>query len=186
MFQVTMTTSTSPPVTVGCCGASFITVMVMLVPTSVGQIKSGQHGVVLPPQLILRDTLMGFACFTNLLQHQPPQSQMPSQVYANYAMGPLQVRFSFRAEPSLGLLCHVLVSVMVVAFCFQVLLWLPCSLWGINHWGLKHCNPSGFTLGRHMCLLVLVSGPCQKCTEWLLLLLPQVGGVLIVSQPFQQ
>ena len=30
-----------------------------------------------------------------VLQQQKPQSQMPSQAYANYAMGPPQVSFLF-------------------------------------------------------------------------------------------
>ena len=42
-----------------------------------------------------------------------------------------------------------------------------------------------------MCLLVMIWDPCQKCIEWLLLPLPQVGRDppaihLTVPQPFQQ
>ena len=35
---------------------------------------------------------------------------MPSQAYANYAMGPLHVSFSFTVEPPTDSLCHMLVS----------------------------------------------------------------------------
>ena len=43
-----MTTTTSaPPVTIVCSGASLNTVMVMLAPTSVDQVTSGQLDVVL-------------------------------------------------------------------------------------------------------------------------------------------
>ena len=69
----------------------------------------------------------------------------------------------------------MLVSVMVIsALRFQS----GCSVyqWGINHWGLFHCNPSEYTHGRHMCLLVLVCGQHQECTKWLLLPLLEVGG----------
>ena len=40
----------------------------------------------------------GVAGFATKLQ-QLPQSQIPFQAYANYVMGPPQVRFSFRVEP---------------------------------------------------------------------------------------
>ena len=59
---------------------------------------SGQHDVVLPPAL----TLMYSRAVVGLVtvpQQQPP-SQMPLQAYANYAMGPPQVGFSFRVESS--------------------------------------------------------------------------------------
>ena len=37
-----------------------------------------QHDVVLPPQLILRDTMRDSVGVTTLQQQQQPQSQMPS------------------------------------------------------------------------------------------------------------
>ena len=70
---------------------------VMLVLISVGQTTSAQHYVVLPSQLIPRDTVRDSVGLTNMPQQQS-QSQMPSQAYANYAMGPLQASFSFRVE----------------------------------------------------------------------------------------
>ena len=41
-----------------------------------------------------------------------------------------------------------------------------------------------YTLGRHMCFLVMVCGPYQKCNEWLFLSLLQVGGsfMLLMQQ----
>ena len=50
-------------------------------------------------------------------------------------MGPLQVGFSFRAELPSDFLCHVLVSVMVFAFCFHVPMWPSCSPRGAQLWG---------------------------------------------------
>ena len=44
------------------------------------------------------------------LLQQLPQSQMPFQEYANYAMGPLQVTDSFRIEPPTNFSIHVGVS----------------------------------------------------------------------------
>ena len=101
---------------------------------------------------------------------------MPSQVYANYAMVPPQVSFSFRVESSIDFLCHVLVSVIIFAFCFQVPMLLPCSVVGVNPLGFQHCNPSEHTLGRHICLLLMACSPCQQCNEWLLLPLLGVEG----------
>ena len=65
--------------------------------------------------------------FRTMPRQQQPQSEMPSQAYAKYAMGSLCVIFSFRVEHPKNSLCDVLVSVMVFAFCFQVPMWLPCS-----------------------------------------------------------
>ena len=47
--HVTVATTT-PPVTVVCCGAMVITMTVMLAPTSVGQTTLGQNDMVLPTQ----------------------------------------------------------------------------------------------------------------------------------------
>ena len=89
------------------------------------------------------------------------------QAYANYIMGPPQVSFSFKVEPP-WILCNEL--------CFWFLLWcllsafrFPCGcpvhLLGLNHWGLQLHNSSWFTIGRHMCLMVMVCDPCQECTK---------------------
>ena len=76
-----------------------------------------------------------------MLQQQPPQYQMPSQAYANYAMGPLQVSFSFRVEPPNDFLCHLLVSVMVFAFYSKVPMWLPCLPMGAQLLGFTLLLP---------------------------------------------
>ena len=68
--------------------SSLITTMVTVAATSVGLTTFGQHDVVLLPRMILRDTIRGSACLTTLPQQEQPQSQMSSQAYANYAMGP--------------------------------------------------------------------------------------------------
>ena len=60
---------------------------------------------------------------------------MHSEAYDNYDMGPLHVGFSFRFEPYTSFLCHVLVSVMVLTFCFQVPMMLPFSLVGAQPFG---------------------------------------------------
>ena len=89
----------------------------------------------------------GSAGLKTVLQEQEPQWQMPSQAYGNYAMGSL---------------CFMWAIIMVFAFCFQVF-WCGCYVhqWGLNHWGLLCCSPMEYTLGRHICLLVMVHGPCQ-------------------------
>ena len=58
----------------------------------------------------------GSAGLINVPQQQQPQFQMHSQVYANYAMGPLQVSFSYRVEPSTNSYVMCLVSLMVFGF----------------------------------------------------------------------
>ena len=91
LFQVTVSTTT-PPVTVVCSRTSPTTVTVRMAPTSVDSVASGLHDVVVPPQLILRNT-GGSVDLTTVLQQKQYKSQMPSQAYANYAMGTLQVSF---------------------------------------------------------------------------------------------
>ena len=126
MSQITVTTAiTTPPVTIMSSRAMPITRMIMLAPTSLGQATLGQHDVVLLSQVILRDTVTGSAALTIVQHQQQPQSQMPSQAYAIYAMGPPQVSFSFRVESPTDSLCHVSWSVIVFAVCFQVPMWLP-------------------------------------------------------------
>ena len=56
MSAFTATTTTSP-VTVVYSRSSLISMTVTVAPTSVGLVASGQHDVVLPPQLYLRDTV---------------------------------------------------------------------------------------------------------------------------------
>ena len=74
-----------------------------------------QHDVVLPPPLTLWDS-GGVVGIATVLQQQP-QSQIHLQSYTKYAMGPLQVSFSFRVDLPTTFL-YVLVSVLVNAFCF--------------------------------------------------------------------
>ena len=64
-------TTTTPPVTVVFSRASPITITVTMALTSMGLATSGQHDVVLPPQLILRDALRGsVGLVTVLMQKQ--------------------------------------------------------------------------------------------------------------------
>ena len=58
--------------------------------------------------------MMDSASLPTVLQPQQPQSQIPSKVYANYAMGPPQVSFYFTFEPP----NYFLHPVLVFAFCF--------------------------------------------------------------------
>ena len=100
MSQASTTTviTTIPPVTVVCSSTSPPLSMVTLAPSLMGlPVISGQHDVVLPPLLTPRHS-GGVAGLATVPQQQPP-SQMPLQAYANYAMGPPQVGFSFRVGP---------------------------------------------------------------------------------------
>ena len=127
MSQVTVTTTTTTAAVTVCSRVIFKTMMVMLSSNSLGKTMSGQHDVVWPLQLILKDTVRGSVGLTTMLQQQQSQSQIPSQAYANYAMGHPLVSFSFRVEHPTNSLCHLLVSVMVFTFSFQVPIWFLCS-----------------------------------------------------------
>ena len=147
---------------------------------------SGQQDVVLLSPLILRIT-WGVDGFTDVLQHKP-RSQIASQAYANYAIGPSHVSFLFQEWAS-----HQFLYVHVVmTFAFASKFWCDHHAhWlGLNHWGLNHCNPLQYIHSRNMCLLVLVHDPCQGCMEqllpsllWLECLLVTQGAIL---QPFNQ
>ena len=52
----------------------------------------GQNDVVLPPPLILMETVRGVVHFATVPQQQP-QSQMPYQAYASYAVGSPEASF---------------------------------------------------------------------------------------------
>ena len=94
LSQITVTTATTvPPVTVVCSGPSPITMAVIMASIPVVLPASGQNDVVLPPWLIPRDTVWGSVGLTTMMQQQQTQSQMPSQAYVMYVMGPLQINF---------------------------------------------------------------------------------------------
>ena len=93
-----MAMTTTTPVTVVCSTTSTLLSTVTMSHSMMGlPATSGQHDVVLPPLLTLRNSggLVGLAT----VPQQQLQSQMPLQAYAYYATGPPQVGFSFRVEP---------------------------------------------------------------------------------------
>ena len=96
MYSVTAT-NTAPPLTVVYSWASPITLTVSMASTFVGLAALDQHDVVLPPQLNLRDIIRSYVGLISVLQQQQPQYQMSSQAYANYAVGPSQVRFALQS-----------------------------------------------------------------------------------------
>ena len=168
MFQVstTMATTTTPPVTVvssGMPSLSWVTTApsLMGLPTTLGQ-----DGVVLLPHLIPRCS-GGVIAHESVPQQQPPSS-MPLQAYVNYAMYSPQVGFFLRVEPPTILYILCLLSVLVSAFYFQVPCRMPYSTLGAQLLGFAPLQPLEFTHGRHMCNLIVVIGPYQVCTEWLL------------------
>ena len=139
----------------------------MLAPISVGQ-NVGKHHVDLPQQLILRVRMRGSIGLTTMLQPHKTQSQIPSQAYANYAMGPLQVSFLFqsRAFNQFILSC--------VGICYGVCFLLTDSLLaaGFTNGGstIWACNTKTLqSISRPMYLPDMVHGTHQECNEWLLL-----------------
>ena len=100
MFQAsaTMAMTTTRPVTVVCSGSSSLLKTVTKAPSLMElPVTSGQHVEVLLQPLTPRNS-GGVVGLVTVLQQQP-QSQMPLQAYANYAMGPSQVGISFAVEP---------------------------------------------------------------------------------------
>ena len=85
----------------------------------------GQLDVVLPLQMILRVIVRGSAGLTTLPQQQQPQSQILSQTYGNYPMGPLQVSFSLLPICSFIWWCMLcsLLSAFRFACCCHVNQW---------------------------------------------------------------
>ena len=92
-----MATATTPPLMVACSVAASITTTVMLAPTLVPTTASDQQDVVLLSPLLPRNTREVADLATE--PKQIPQSQMPFQTYANYAMDPLPLEFSFKVGP---------------------------------------------------------------------------------------
>ena len=71
MSQVTVTTTT-PPTTVVCSGAATTTKTLTMLPTHEGQEAAlCQHDVVVPPYLMLMDTMRCIVGLTTVLQQQP-------------------------------------------------------------------------------------------------------------------
>ena len=131
--SATMATTITPPVTIVCSIMSYLLKTVTITPSLMGILAtSGQQDVVVPPQLILRNS-GGVVGFATMLQQQP-QSQMSLLAYANYGMDLLQVGFSFRVEPHSIFIC--------VGVSYGVLSTFRCHagccihLFGLNHWGL--------------------------------------------------
>ena len=83
MYHSTVPATTLPVAVV--CSASTTDMPVMMGPTSMGLAAVLGHCVVLPPPVILRDTMRGAVGLATVLQ---PHSPMPSQAYDHYAMGP--------------------------------------------------------------------------------------------------
>ena len=75
-------------------------------------------------------------------QHQPP-SHMLLQAYANYAMGPPHIDFSFRVESPSILYFICLVSVLVYAFYFQMPYWMLYLSMGAQPLRLAPLQPFG-------------------------------------------
>ena len=126
--------------------------------------NTGQHDVNLPPLLTPRHS-EGVFGLGNVPQQQPP-SKMPPQAYANYAMGPTWIGFSFRAEPPTVL--NIYMFDVCSDVCFLLSGAMPDAIfskWGLSCWGLHHCNHLELTHGRHMYNVVTVIGSHQICTE---------------------
>ena len=169
--------TTTTLVTVVSSGLSSVTVA----PSLTGfPVSLDQHGVVLPPPLMPRGSggVIGHAS----VPQQQTTSSMPLLAYANYVMGSPQVGFFSQSWAS-----HHFVSYMFGVHSGVCFLLLGAKLDAIFTYGgstirgLHLCNPLEFTHGRHMCNLVMVIGPHLVCIEWLLPLLPWVGGAFCYS-----
>ena len=104
MSQASATTATTTTQSV-CTGTLSLLMTVTMASTLMGlPLTLGQNDMVLTPLLIPRE-IRNVVDLTTVPQQQP-QSKMHLQPCANYAMGPLQVNFSFRVEdPTKLLIC---------------------------------------------------------------------------------
>ena len=94
---LTMTPTTTPPVTVVSSGLSSMS-SVTVAPSLIGfPVSLDQHSMVLPPPLMPNGS-GGVLGSVSVPQQQPPSS-MPPLAYVNYAMGSPQAGFFFRVEP---------------------------------------------------------------------------------------
>ena len=120
MFHITATTTT-PPVTVVCSRTSPIPITFIMAPNSMDLTALCLHDGVLPKQLFHSNTMKSFVGLTTVPQQQQPQSQIPSQAYGNYVMGPCQVSFLFS---------ELRYSLIPYAVCYCLLWCLPPSSHG--------------------------------------------------------
>ena len=101
--------------------------------------KLGQHDVFLPPLLTPRHS-GGVVGLATVLQQQS-LSQIPLHTYANYAIDPPQVGFSFRVEPPTVLYFYMF------GVCSGVCFWVPCwmlySPMGAQPLGFAPLQPFG-------------------------------------------
>ena len=102
--SITATATTLP---VLCAAVSLSLTTTVTLPPSLMElpVTSGQHHVVLLP--LLMPWYIGVVVGLATIPQQQPQSQMPPQAYANYAMGPPQLSFSFRANLPFDLFIYV-------------------------------------------------------------------------------
>ena len=119
---------TTPPVIVVCSSVPTTISTATIVHTSNGPAAaSGQHDVGLLPSMILRNTRRSLVRFATVPQ-QKPQSQMPSQAYANMPWVLLRWIFFFRIEPLT--ISFMLVFVIVCAYAVH----LQCGH-SFHQWG---------------------------------------------------
>ena len=162
MSYVTVT-KTTPPVTVVCSYALTTAMILTVAPTSLG----------------LEATFIAWfdsSATTNPEGHsegywwpyvseQQHQCQMPSQAYANDAMGP-EVSFSFRVGSPTHL--PMLVFVVEFAFYFQIPIWLPFLPMGLNlEFGtiatLQSIIKGGISVSRYW-MMAYIRGPLSSCS----------------------
>ena len=93
----------------------------MMAPTSVGQTTLVEDDLVLLAQLILRHTMKGSVGLTTMPVTTPSVPDAFSGVF-QLCHRSSTGEFSFHLP-----LIHMLVSLMVFAFYFQIPMWLPCS-----------------------------------------------------------
>ena len=78
--------------------------------------------------------------------------------YANVAMDSSLVCFSFRVEPPSTILILVLCCLLSLLGSDFITIYTKGRL---NYLGFHHCKPLEHTNSRHICLFMLLLGPCQ-------------------------
>ena len=156
MSPVMATTSTQP-VMVVCSRESPITTTVLIAPSSVGLVALGKHDVVCHTTADPKGYNKEFCCPHHCSTAETTSVPDAFLGICQLCQGSSSGKFSL-SELSLPPIP-------------DVLCWCLCGVchghqWGLNCRGLQCLNPMEYNFTRHICLLVMVCGPCHKCTEW--------------------
>ena len=125
----------------------------------------GQHDVVLLPPLIPRDNKRYcWPCYCVTAARSVPHA-FSDLCLLGHGSSLGEFSSSEFDLPPISL-CRCLLLCLLSVFRLQC--GYQFHKWGLNHWGLHHCNPLEYTHDKHLCLLVMVlahtRGALSRCS----------------------